>query len=102
MILSPASVRDLCLWCAGAPDVAATCDAGWDTPLLCYMRGPAQCSRWWGILGGALAQGGTAERSIWRDTDSEVEPVLQDGNNMILCMFCVCFVHAIEFRLVWS
>ena len=54
---------------------------------------------WWGILGGALAQDGTAEKSIWRDTASETETVLQDGNNL-QCMYCVCFAHAIGFRLV--
>ena len=102
--------------CAGAPDVAeardagldrpllpaggaAACDAGSDKPLLCCIRWPAACSWWWGVLGGALAQGDTAEKSIWRDTDSATETVLQDDNNLV-CMFYVCFAYAIGFRLV--
>ena len=62
-----ACVHDLCLLCACAAGVAVARDAGWAEPLLC-----------------------------WRDAGSKTVTVLQDDNNL-LCMFCVCFVHAIGF-----
>jgi hypothetical protein len=94
--------QDSCLWWrVRVADTAPNAPNATDSPprRRHYMRGPAPCSRWWGILGGALAQGGTAEKSIWRNTDSEAETVLQDGNNL-LCMFYVCFAYAVGFRLV--
>ena len=42
---------------------------------------------------------GSQAVTVCRDAGSKAVTVLQDDNNL-LCMFCVCFVHAIGFRLV--
>ena len=55
---------------AFAAGVTVARDAGWAAPLLC-----------------------------WRDAGSKAVTVLQDDINL-LYMFCVCFAHAIGFRLV--
>jgi hypothetical protein len=78
-----ACVHDLCLLCACAAGVAAARDAGWAEPLLCWR------------------DAGSKTVTVWREADSNTVTVLQDDNNL-RCVFCVCFVHAIGFRFVWS